>query len=63
MRVQRAQETDLAMEGLPVELGAHEAQQEVQEVQDHQDRRLPPDRAALAHLGLACCRQSGALSR
>ena len=54
MRIQRAQETDLVTEGLPVELGAHESQQEVQEVQDHQDRRLSPDCAALVHLGLAC---------
>ena len=63
MRVQRAQETDLVTEGLPVELGAQEVQQEVQEVQDHQDHCLSPDRAALAHLGLACCRQSSALCR
>ena len=39
---------------------AHFAVQEVQEVQDHPSH-LPPDRAALAHLGLACRRQSGVL--
>ena len=63
MCVQRVQKIDLVTEGLPVELGAHEAQREVQEVQDHQDHRLPPDRAALAHLDLACRRQSGVLCR